>query len=90
MGFLQLVEAHGSYAITAVLKNSNEENVWNWSANQPLYHPEPLFAHQLIFHEWILFAPNPGRYRLEVHANGEELVVQSLCIGPTEFFLKKD
>ncbi len=86
MGFLQMVEAHGRYTLSASLQDSDGEQVWSWSMNEPLYHPEPLFIHQVVFGEWILSFPHPGRYRLELRANGVELAEQMLCAGPAEFF----
>jgi hypothetical protein len=72
-----------------MLLNPEEDSVWSWSSPRSLYHPEPLFPHHVVFHEWLLTVPRPGRYRLEVLANGEELVTQSLFMGPTEFFLQQ-
>jgi hypothetical protein len=87
MGFLQMVEAHGHYQFSASLRDQEEEQVWSWSASRPIYHPEPLFPQQVVFHEWILKVPRPGRYRLEIYVNGEELLGQSLFMGPAELFL---
>jgi hypothetical protein len=88
MGFLQMVDAHGNYQFTASLLDPEEEQVWHWSAERVVHHPEPLFPNQLIFHDWVLKVPRPGRYRLELFANGEELLTQGLFMGPAEFFLK--
>src|SRR5262249_48791742 len=88
MGFLQMVEAHGHYRFSASLLDAEEERVWSWSPPGSLYHPEPLFPHQVVFHEWVLNVPRPGRYRLELLANGEELATQSLFMGPAELFLR--
>jgi uncharacterized protein DUF6941 len=86
MGFLQVVEAHGHYQFSASLLDPEEEQVWSWSAQESLYHPEPLIPHQIVFHDWVLNVPRPGRYRLELSANGQELVAQSLFLGPAELF----
>jgi hypothetical protein len=86
MGFLQVVEAHGDYQFAASLRDAEEEQVWDWSAGAIVSHPEPLFAHQIVFHDWVLNVPQPGRYWLELFVNGEELVGQSLFLGPAELF----
>jgi hypothetical protein len=82
-GFLQMVEGHGDYHFAATLFDPDEEAVWNWTADRPLSHPEPLFAHQIVF-DWVLPLPRPGRYRLGVRANGEELLSQSVFMGTAE------
>jgi hypothetical protein len=89
MGFLQMVEAHGHYQFSASLLDSEEEKIWGWSAPGPVYHPEPLIPHQIVFHDWLLNVPQPGRYRLELSANGQELVAQSLFLGPAELFRRE-
>lgn len=87
VGHLQVVEAHGEYLFSACLKDSGDEVVWRWRAAMPMRHPQPLVCHHVVFHEWAFTVPRPGRYYLELYANGEELVSQSLMIGPAELFI---
>src|SRR5262249_51893449 len=84
--YAHLPGGHGRYQLTLCLRDSADEVVWQWSPAEPLLHDNPLFPHEVTFHDLVLTVPKLGKYSLALLADGAEFAQQGLWFGPKSAF----
>jgi hypothetical protein len=83
--YMQLRGGHGRYALDLDLRNGEGDSVWQFRPCE-LDCTDPILPHTVDLHDLILDIPEPGRHDLVALANGQEIGLQILWIGPREFF----
>jgi hypothetical protein len=83
---MEFTGGHGSYNARLCLLDADDEVVWGWNGPELIEHTDPLFAHQVTLHDLMVAVPRPGKYRLVMLFNGEEVCQRVMWLGPTEAF----
>ena len=82
--YVHLTGGHGQYQLTLVLRDSEDEPVWQWSPPKPLEHEDPLSPHQVTFSDLVIEVPRRGKYSMALLADGQEFAQQSIWFGESE------
>ena len=83
--YMQLRGGHGRYALDLDLRNGKGNSVWQYRPCE-INCIDPIFPLTVDVHDLLFDIPEPGRYDLVALANGQEIGVQILWLGPREFF----
>jgi hypothetical protein len=70
--------------MTLVLRDSDDETVWQWSPAKSLEHDDPLLPHKVTFDDLMLDVPHRGKYTLALLADGQEFAQQSIWFGVSD------
>ncbi len=75
--YLEFTNGHGLYTPSFRLTDTTDKLVWEWAAQTPFDHTDPLSTLAIGIPELHVLVPAPGVYRLSLFLNGEEAAART-------------
>ena len=88
--FAEFTGGHGRYMPQMCLRDAQGQAVWNWIANDPFNHIDPLLPSEVTFNKLMIFVPHADRYTLVLMLNGEEVAQRTMWFGLAANFRNRD
>lgn len=78
--YARMTGGHGEYQLRLSLRDEDDDSVWDCRPHDKLAHADPLAPHQVTFLNLNVVVQKPGKYRMVLLADDQEVAQQALWV----------